>query len=106
MPTSQAIATGINTNGTYPSPALDLGAGGASDTFAVQVAVSGTVSAFSFQMQGSEDGVNFVNAGSAVAAAGVTRIAGVGPFRFIQFTLSGFTGTGTLSLSLADLPDF
>lgn len=92
----------VNTNQT--SQSIDMGLDGVSDTFAVQCVTAGTVSAFSVQMQGSLDGVNFVNAGTAITAAGVTRITGVGPFRFVQAVLSGFTGTGTLTVTLADVP--
>lgn len=91
-------------NGNQTSQAFDLGSDGASDTFSVQASTVGTVTAFSVQLQGSDDGVNFVNAGSAVAAVGVTRVSGVGPFRFLQAVLSGFTGTGTLTVTVASEP--
>lgn len=97
------LLSAVNTNQT--SPAYDLGLDGVSDTFSVQCSTVGTVSAFSVQLQGSDDGVNFVAAGTAITAAGVSRITGVGPFRYMQAVLTGFTGTGTLTVTLVELPD-
>lgn len=98
------LLAAVNSNQT--SPTYDLGLDGASDTFSVQCSTAGTVTAFNVQLQGSDDGVNFVNAGTAVTTAGITRITGVGPFRYVQAVLTAFAGTGTLTVTLVELPDF
>lgn len=78
-----------------------------SDDMALEVVTAGTVTAFSVQLQGSEDGTNWMSIGTASTVVGTTGFTGTSqppPFRYFRAVLSGFTGTGTLSATLAIVP--
>ena len=91
-------------NGNQTGPVVDLGGGDLTDTFGLQVSTAGTVTAFSVQVQGSDDGVNFVALGTAVTAVGLTRVTGIPPVRYLRAVLSGWTGTGTITVTVAIEP--
>lgn len=57
---------------------------------------------FSYQLQGSIDGVNFANLGSAIVATGQTKVVftTTGPCRYFKGALSALSG-GTFTAKLA-----
>lgn len=61
--------------------------------------VSGTFGAASGQFMGSNDGVNYVNIGSAITVAGGgTLTPATAPFLFYKFVVTG--GAGTLNFAI------
>jgi hypothetical protein len=92
------LLNAVSANGAGPVITLQYPV----STLTLRVETSGTVSAFSVQLAGSADGVNFENIGSAVTSATAAASVGTGVlFSYFQATLSGYTGTGTVSASLA-----
>ena len=92
------LLNAVSANGTG-SPVYT---GRLSDTFTAEVTTSGTVSAFSIQIQGSIDGVTWGNLGSAITATTAGTSIGTGVlFSSFQAVLSGYSGTGTVSCTLA-----
>lgn len=69
--------------------------------FTVQVIFAGTQTTASVQLQGSVDGVNWFNAGSASSATttGAFQVTNV-PTRWVRIAYTG-TGGGTASIFLA-----
>lgn len=98
----RVLLNGVSANGT--GPVADIGEGDVTDIVAIQVIIVGTVSAFSIQLQGSEDGVNFANIGTAVTTAGISRQANLPACRYFQAVLSGYTGTGTVTALMEFIP--
>lgn len=102
------LLSAVSANGTGPS--IDLGDGGISDDVSLEVVTAGTVPALSVQLQGSDDGVNFYNLlGTAISAAGLTKATGsagaaIPPVKFFRAVLSGYSGTGTVTVSLGVVP--
>ena len=79
-----------------------LGLGQVYGTLTVSVTTTGTVSAFSVQLLGSNDSVNWENVGSPVTSATAGASIGTGVlFQYFQATLSGYSGTGTVTCRLA-----
>jgi hypothetical protein len=90
------------------TPVFDLGQ--PADNITVQI--NATATAWSILFQGSQDGVNFSNLGSAItqATAMTAGVPGAGMkvvssnlCRFIKATLSGVSG-GTVTASIEALP--
>lgn len=102
MALETTLLNAVNSNQT--SAPVDLGGGNITDTIGLQVSIAGTVTAFNVQLQGSDDGVNFVNIGSAVTVAGLSRVSGIAPVRYIQAVLSAYAGTGTVTVTVAIEP--
>jgi hypothetical protein len=89
-------AVSANTTGT------PVYTGRLSDTFTAEVTTSGTVSAFSVQVQGSLDGETWGDIGSAITSATAgTSIGSGAQFSSFQAVLSGYSGTGTVTCLLA-----
>lgn len=66
------------------------------------VSTTGTVSAFSVQVLGSLDGFNYEAIGSAITSTTAGTSIGSGIlFQYFQATLSGYSGTGTVTVELA-----
>jgi hypothetical protein len=76
--------------------------GGPYGNLTVEVSTTGTVSAFSVQVLGSLDGLNFEDIGSAITATTAGTSIGTGVlFQYFQATLTGYSGTGTVTCELA-----
>jgi hypothetical protein len=90
------ILRGASANGT----GFTLDAGDLKGTESLEVFTAGTVSAFSVQLQGSLDGTNWTAIGAAVTTAGTTAVAGAPLARWFRAVLSGFSGTGTVTVVL------
>jgi hypothetical protein len=101
MDYERVLLNGVTANGT--GPIVDLGEGEVTDTVAVQAIIVGTVTAFSIQLQGSEDGSTFANVGTAITTTGITRPT-IPPCRYFQAVLTGYTGTGTVTALLEFVP--
>lgn len=71
------------------------------DEAAVEVQTTGTVSAFSVQLQGSLDGTAWASVGSAVTAATADTPLTSVLARYFRAVLSGYAGTGTVTVKLA-----
>src|SRR5258707_11742980 len=87
------------------SPAFDFGR--LTDNAALLIVTTGAPT-FSYQLQGSIDGVNFVSIGSAFTQANVgqnkiTAFTTTGPCRFFRAVLTALSG-GTFTAKLAALP--
>jgi len=98
MSGTTTLLSAVSTNGAgtaYNTTALQ-------DELSLAVSVSGTVTAFSVQLQGSIDGTNYENVGEAVLAptAGVNVSSGV-QYQYFQAVLAGYAGTGTVTCTLA-----
>src|ERR1022692_2577343 len=79
-----------------------LNTSGVFSTITLQAYTTGTVSAFSVQLQGSLDGVNFENVGSAVTAVTFGKDVSTGALlQYFQAVLTGYSGTGTVTCALA-----
>ena len=96
------LLNAVSANGT--GPVTDIGEGDVTDRVSVQVIIAGTVSAFSVQVQGSLDGTNFANIGSAISAAGLSALSSPPPCRYFRAVLSGYTGTGTVTALMEFIP--
>jgi hypothetical protein len=68
------------------------------EELALEVSISGTVSAMSVQFQGSLDKSETANVGTAITAHGAATATG--PWRYFRAVLSGYTGTGTVTAKL------
>jgi hypothetical protein len=91
-------AVSANTTG----PVLGLGTAVPYGNLTATVTTTGTVSAFSVQVLGSNDGVNWAGIGSAITATTAGTSIGSGVlFQYFQATLSGYSGTGTVTCLLA-----
>jgi hypothetical protein len=89
-------AVSANTTG----PAVNTGA--VQDNLTIQVTTTGTVSAFSVQLQGSLDGVAYENVGSAISSVTDAESIGTGVLlQWFQAVLTGYSGTGTVTCELA-----
>lgn len=96
-----SVATLLNAvSGNTTGPAVGLGTPYGNLT--VSVSTTGTVSALSVQVLGSLDGFNYESIGSAITSptAGTSIGSGV-LFSYFQATLSGYSGTGTVTCNLA-----
>lgn len=96
-------AIGSSTNPIVLAPASESGAGSppTDQIFVLLVAGSGAVSA-SAQIVGSNDGVNFVNYGAAVAAAAAPTVsaqaqAGTSPFQYYSAIITAISGTNAVA---------
>ena len=97
MPVATLLsAASANTTGPV------AGLGQVYGTLTVAVTTTGTVSAFSVVVSGSLDGVNWEAIGSAVTSVTAGTSIGSGVlFQYFQATLSGYSGTGTVTCRLA-----
>jgi hypothetical protein len=92
------LLAGVSANGA--GPVVD--AGDLRDEFTLFAEITGTVSAFSIQFAGSEDGTNFFNLGSAVTSVTAgTAVAAPPLARYLQATLASYSGTGTVTAKVA-----
>ena len=92
------LLNAVSANGA--GPVVD--AGDLKDEFTLFAEITGTVSAFSIQFTGSEDGTHFFNLGSAITAVTAgTTVASPPLARYLQATLSSYAGTGTVVAKVA-----
>lgn len=92
------LLNAVSANTTGPVAGLGTPYG----NLTVAVSTTGTVSAFSVQVLGSLDGENFEAIGSAITAVTPGESIGSGVlFSYFQATLSGYSGTGTVTCELA-----
>jgi hypothetical protein len=88
----------VSANGTGPA----INTGRVEDELTIEVTTSGTVAAFSIQLQGSIDGTNWASIGSAVTATTAgTNVSTGALYKQFQAVMSGYSGTGTVSCFLA-----
>ena len=94
-------------------PVIDTG--DLKDELTLEVIIAGTVSAYSVQLQGSMDDVNWVSIGIPETSAGAPGTAvgpvtaSTGPFavssgvlmRYFRAALTAYAGTGTVTAELA-----
>src|SRR5690242_16016106 len=94
-------AVSANTTG----PTVDQGPGVANGVYSVNVQAAGTVTGFSVQLQGSNDnfGTN-TPIGAAITTRGNTRITSAVGYRYVRAVLSGYTGSGNVTVRSDDLP--
>jgi hypothetical protein len=92
------LLNAVSANATGPVAGLGTPYG----NLTLSVSTTGTVSAFSVVLQGSNDGVNFGAIGSAITSptAGTSMGSGV-LFQYFQAVLTGYSGTGTVTVELA-----
>ena len=92
------LLNAVSANTTGPVAGLGTPYG----NLTLAVSTTGTVSALSVVLQGSNDGFNFEAIGSAItsATAGTSMGSGV-LFQYFQAVLSGYSGTGTVTVELA-----
>lgn len=106
MSYENVLLNAVSANGT--GPVVDLGAGDISDDIGLEVVISGTVTALSVQLQGSEDGSHFFNVGLPVSAAGLSKVApstgSIPPCRYFKAVLSSYAGTGTVTVFMSHAP--
>lgn len=96
-----AVATLLNAAPANTSGPV-LGLGTVYGNLTIAVSTKGAVSAFSVQLQGSLDGVNWAAIGPAVTSVTAGTSVGTGAlFQYFQAILSGYTGTGTVTCELA-----
>lgn len=79
-------------------PAFD--AGDLKSGLTLQTATTGSVSAFSVQLQGSLDAASWVALGSPQTTATTAGVSTSTLARYFRAVLSGFTGTGTVTVKL------
>jgi len=98
MSGTTTLLSAVSANGT----GTPFNTTGLQDELTLEVSVSGTVTAFSVQLQGSVDGVTYGNVGEAVLSptAGVNVSTGV-QYQYFQAVLAGYQGTGTVTCVLA-----
>ena len=96
-----AVATLLNAaSGNTTGPVLGIGS--PTGTLTIAVSTTGTVSAFSVQVQGSLDSMNWENIGSPVTSATAGASIGSGVlFQYFQALLNSYSGTGTVTCRLA-----
>jgi hypothetical protein len=97
MPIAKLLnAVSANTTG----PAVGLGT--PYGNFTVGVSTTGTVSALSVQLLGSLDSFSWEPIGAAITAPTAGESIGSGVlFGYVQATLSGYSGSGTVTCELA-----
>jgi hypothetical protein len=98
MSGTTTLLSAVSSNGTgtpFNTTALQ-------NTLTLAVSVSGTVTAFSVQLQGSIDGTTYENIGGSVLSptAGTNVSTGV-QMQYFQAVLAGYAGTGTITCVLA-----
>jgi hypothetical protein len=92
------LLNAVSANTTGPVVALGTPYG----NLTLEVVTTGTVSAFSVQLYGSLDSQNWEAIGSAVTSTTAGESAGSGVlFQYFYATLSGYSGTGTVTAILA-----
>lgn len=92
------LLNAVSANTTGPVAAL----GSVYGNLTLEVTTTGTVSAFSVQLLGSLDGQNYEAIGSAVTSTTAGESVGSGTlFQYFYATLSGYSGTGTVTCALA-----
>ncbi len=91
------LLSGVAANGM--GPVID--AGDLKGELTLGVYTTGTVSAFSVQLNGSVDGVNWVATGSPVTSVTAANVSAGLLLRYFQAVLSGYAGTGTVTAELA-----
>lgn len=92
------LLNAVSANTTGPVTAL----GSVYGNLTLEVTTTGTVSAFSVQLLGSLDGQNYEAIGSAVTSTTAGESVGSGTlFQYFYATLSGYSGTGTVTCALA-----
>lgn len=79
-------------------PAFD--AGDLKSGLTLETITTGSVSAFSVQLQGSMDGASWVALGSPQTTATTAGVSTSTLARYFRAVLSGFTGTGTVTVKL------
>jgi hypothetical protein len=94
------VLPAASANGT--GPVLD--AGDLKSAVAIEVEITGTVSAFSVQLSGSLDDVNWFTIGSAVTSVTAGTLESAVLARYFKAALSGYTGTGTVTAKVAFQP--
>jgi hypothetical protein len=96
-----AVATLLNAAANNTTGPV-LGLGDVYGTLTLAVSTTGTVSALSVVVSGSLDGVNWVAIGAAVTSVTAGTSIGTGVlFSYFQATLSGYSGSGTVTCALA-----
>jgi hypothetical protein len=87
-------------------PTVSFIDGDISDDLSLDVFTAGTVSAFSIQLQGSIDGVDWVSIGSAVTTVGLTKpsTSTTPACTMFRANLASYSGTGTVSVNLGVVP--
>jgi len=97
MPVANLLnAVSANTTGPV------VGFGSVYGNLTLVVSSSGTVSAFSVQLSGSNDSATWESIGSAVTSTTAGTSVGTGIlFQYFQAVLSGYSGTGTVTVELA-----
>src|SRR5580692_7401829 len=92
------LLNAVSANTTGPVAGLGTPYGNLTAT----VTTTGTVSALSVQIYGSNDSQNWAAIGSAITAATAGTSIGSGVlFQYFYAALSGYSGTGTVSVELA-----
>jgi hypothetical protein len=92
------LLNAVSENTTGPVAGLGVPYG----NLTVAVSTTGTVSAFSVAVSGSLDGFNFEPIGSAITSTTAGTSIGSGVlFSYFMATLSGYSGTGTVTVELA-----
>lgn len=87
------ILSGASANATGST----FDTGDLKDGAALEVTTAGTVSAFTVQLQGSLEGVNWFSIGSALTTASTSAELTGFLARYFRAVLSGFSGTGTVT---------
>lgn len=97
MPVANLLnAVSANTTGPV------VGFGSVYGNLTLVVSTSGTVSAFSVQLSGSNDSATWESIGSAITSTTAGTSVGSGIlFQYFQAVLSGYSGTGTVTVELA-----
>lgn len=92
------LLNAVSANTTGPVAGLGTPYG----NLTLSVSTTGTVSAFSVVLQGSEDSVNWGAIGSAITSTTAGTSMGTGIlYQYFQAVLSGYSGTGTVTAELA-----
>jgi hypothetical protein len=90
------ILPAASANGT----GFTLDAGDLKGAETLEAFTTGTVSAFSVQLQGSLDGVNWVAVGAPLTTATTADVSSGLLARWFRAVLSGYSGTGTVTARL------
>lgn len=92
------LLNAVSANTTGPVAGLGTPYG----NLTVSVSTAGTVSALSVQVMGSLDSFSYEAIGAAITAPTAGTSIGTGVlFSYFQATLSGYSGTGTVTCELA-----
>lgn len=98
------LLNAVTANQTGPAVSIDQG--DISDDVSIDVSTTGSITAFSVQVQGSIDGgTTWGNIGSAITTVGLTRPASPPAATMFRAVLSGLTGSGTLTCLLGVVPE-